>query len=57
MKGCEKMGHSDMGNLERRVGRDFVVSTMRVNLNLNFTPHDTPTATVSDVVARSARGS
>ena len=56
MKGCEKMGHSDMGNLERRVGRDFVVS-LRVNLNLNFTPHDTPTATVSDVVARSARGS
>lgn len=56
MKGCEKMGHSDMGNLVEACRARFR-SLLRVNLNLNFTPHDTPTATVSDVVARSARGS
>jgi hypothetical protein len=48
LKGCEKMGHGAMGNSGRfRSMQHGLVSLVDI----------TPTATVSDVVARSARGS
>jgi hypothetical protein len=48
LKGCEKMGHGAMGNSGRfRSMQHGLVSLVDL----------TPTATVSDVVARSARGS